>query len=592
MRRTVALSVCAVLVLAVVSGVVAPVFAQNGGTEGAAGRNLTLEELAPGGTKPTNAPASVRQNGRYGEFVMKQLPTGLLVNEAEDSPSWRYLRPGQTISRNYVQLWSKRAYGASDQKYVVEVAHYRVGQERYTTESGETTTRRAAKNVSTYERTVTFGGGYDFAKIDLNSHYDQKVRTVVCVRQSSEASCLANPGDTRWTFHHKSSKATLPIETTSAGGRLGWGILLLLLPFFGATVTTLYGGKKFVEKAKAGPQISAVWWILFAVGGLLFLVVGWNWLSNTLIRAPWLVSAAGGVLLGVIAVEWFGRNTYGVGFLQFHLNDGFDPSDPADVEDALNADESTEDATGGDREDGDAPGVLKASFQVAQFARGDTGQRTAIRKGIRKFWARARGATADLEVDGNMQTKIEVDGPLEEMYLLDPEDDDPLQYEPEHHAIEFPDLVTYDDEGNAQYHPVPYLAGLGALAFSWLGSQLLTGSGLLGLFVGGLVLFATKIAKPRSGELLANLAPLHYHHAVGSMLTHARGLADAKSWDDWFRNYAESEAESHADRKELLDDRSESQLEQLYNRYVGEEDHEPPVRNRGGGRDEEVPADD
>nr|WP_193570193.1 hypothetical protein [Halorussus sp. JP-T4] len=545
-----------------------------------------MEELTPGGTKPTNAPDSIRANGRYGEFAVKQLPTGLMVNEGERSPSWRYMRSGQTISRNYLQLWSKRPYGADGEDYVVEIAHYRVGPERYQTEDGGTATRKAALNVTTYERTVTFSGGYDFARIDLREHYDQKVRTVMCVRSPGEASCLENPGDTRWTFYHKSSKATLPIETNSAGARLAWGILSLLLPFFGATVTTLYAGKKFVEKAKAGPQVSALWWVLAAIGGILFIVVGWNWISARLIRAPWLVAAAGGILLGVIAVEWFGRRTYGAGFLQFKLAEGFDPTDPNDVQEAQQQAKKAEDP----ENDTDAPGVLKASFNIARFARGDQGERSVIRKGIRKFWARARGATADFETDGNMQTKIEVDGPIDELYLLDPEDPDPMEYQPEHHAIEFPDLVTYDDEGNATYHPVPYLMGIGALGFSWVAGQLAAGSGLLGLFVGGVILFATRIAKPRKGRFFANLAPVHYHHAVGTMLTHARGLADAKSWEDWFKNYAESEAESHADRKELLDDRSESQLEQLYDRYVGEGSSDAPVRNGNAGQ--EVTSDD
>ena len=190
-----------------------------------------------------------------------------------------------------------------------------------------------------------------------------------------------------------------------------------------------------------------------------------------------------------------------------------------------------------------------------------------------------------------MQTRIDVDGPLEEMYLLDPEDDEPLKYQPEHHAIEFPPLVEYDEDGNRTIYPVPWLAGGAALGFSALAGQLAAGAPLLGLFVGGLALFAFKIAKPRDGLLEANLAPIHYHHAVGSMLTHARGLADAKSWDDWFRNYAESEAASHADRKDLLDDRSESQLDQLYSRYVKDSRQESAVRGRDDGQ-QEAPADD
>lgn len=582
MRRPAAL--LAVVAIVVVVGAVAPAIAatESGDDSGAAARELTLEDLLPGGSKPANAPPSVRQNGRYGEFVLKYLPTGLLVNEGEKSPSWRYLQPGTTVKRDYVQLWSKRAYGATDQKYVVEIAHFKIGQESYTTEKGNTATRKVATNVSTYERTVTFGGGYDYSRISLKSHYDGTVRTVMCIREPNEPSCLENPGDTRYTFYHATSPATLATETKSMGGRLAWGLGFLLLPFFAATVTTLYGVRQAVEKAKAPPGISAIWWVVVAVAGLLFMVLAWDWIAGTLIRAPWLVSAAGGILLGVIAAEWFGARTYGAGFLQFQLTEGFDPTDPDDVEDALEAEENGDPT--------DAPGVLKARFHLAQFARGDRGERSAIRKGLRKWWARVRGASADFEVAGNMQTQIDVEGPIDELYLLDPEDEEPLDYDPERHVIKFPDLITVDEDGTRQIHPVPYLSGGLALAFAWGAGALLAGSGVLGAVVGGFAIFATKILQPREGRLFANLAPVHYHHAVGSMLTHAKGLADAKSWEDWFQNYAESEAESHADRKELMDDRSESQLEQLFDRYVGHDpDADAAVRSSGS---EEASADD
>ncbi|MFB6368389.1 MAG: hypothetical protein ABEJ00_02110, partial [Gemmatimonadota bacterium] len=94
-------AVLAFVALVTISSVLAvPAVAQSD-DGGAADRELTLEELTPGGTKPANAPQSVRQNGRYGEFVVKVLPTGLLVDESERSPSWRYLRPGQTVQRDY-----------------------------------------------------------------------------------------------------------------------------------------------------------------------------------------------------------------------------------------------------------------------------------------------------------------------------------------------------------------------------------------------------------------------------------------------------------------------------------------------------------
>jgi len=569
MRRS---AVLVLVVATVLVGVLAPVAAQDA-SSGAADRSLTLGDLAPGGEKPANAPASVRQNGKFGEFVVKNLPTGLMVQEGERSPSWRYMEPGTTVQRDYVQLWSKRAYGASEQTYVVRVAHWTKGQEEITAEDGSTRTEPAAQNVQTYTRRITFGGGYDYAEIDFKSHYDGRIRTTMCVQQPNEPNCLTNPGDTRWTFWHHTSKATMPIETDSAGARLAWGLGILVLPFFGMTTVTLYGGRQFVKKARGGPMISAIWWVVVAVLGGLFIMLAWDWVSGTLIRAPWLVSAAAGILLGVIAVEWFGRTTYGVGFLQFQLAEGYDPTDPA---------QDVEAGSGGPE---DAPGRLKARFMTQRFARGPNGERSAIRKGLRKFWARARGATADLEVDGKMQTAIEVDGPIQELYLLDPEEEEPVEYQPEHHRLEIPDLLEYDEDGNlAAVHPAPYILGAGFLGLSWLAGQVLTGTGTLGLLVGGVVLLATKIATPVEGRLYAKLAPLHYNHALSAMLTHAQQLSEAKSWQDWFEEATKEKASRAADKKDLEDNKSQSQLEELFDRYVGD----APERDVP----EEVTADD
>lgn len=566
MRRTAA--VVALVTVTVLLGLAAPGFAQDGDT-GAAARHLSLEDLSPGGTKPANAPPSVRANGKYGEFVVKYLPTGLFIDESDQSPSWRFMEPGTTIKRNELQLWSKRAYGAADQEYVLRIAHWEKGTRTVTAEDGTTRQEPAAVNVTTYSQTVTFGGGYDYATVELHPHYDDRVRTTMCVQAPEEPNCLQNPGEQRWLFYHASTKASAPIETHSQGGRLAWGYGLLVFPFFGSTIVTLYLGRQFVKAAKAGPQISAIWWVITAVLLGLFVLLAWDWLSDTLVRAPWLISAAVGILLGVIAVEWFGRTTYGAGFLQFRLTEGFDPTNPDADEDALATDGGQGEAQLDTGRPQDAPGVLKARFMVQRFAQGDTGERSAIRTGIRKFWARARGATADLEVDGNMQTRIEVDGPIEELYLLDPEADEPLEYEPERHELSIPDLLEYDEDGNrVAIHPTPYLMGLGALGFSWLAGSALTGSGILGLLVGAVVLIATKVATPVDGHLFARLAPAHYHHAVGAMLTHAQELGNAKAWDDWYESYVESEADKKADKKDLTDRRSQSQMDRLFDRYT------------------------
>ena len=578
MRRTAVVVLLAAVLISAIAPAIGVAAGDGGGGSGAAARNLTMDDLAPGGTKPANAPPSIRQNGAYGEFAVKYLPTGLLVNEGEDSLSWRYMEPGTTVRRNSIQLWSKRAYNAENTEYVVWVAHWQKGQETIKTEEGETRTETVAQNVTVYKRTVTFGSGYDKATIDLRSHYDGQVRTTMAIAEPGE-NPLQDPGPARWTFYHHSSRATIGVETLSAGGRLAWGLGYLVLPFFATTVVVLWLGRQFIQKAKAGPHISAIWWVIAAVVFGIFVIAAWTWLADTIIRAPYLIPAAFGVFLGLIAVEWFGRNTYGVGFLQFRLTEGYDPTDPSDVQDALATD-------GGENGDAtDAPGLLKARFMVQRFAKGDSGDPSAIRKGLRKFWARARGATADFEVDGNIQTKIETEGPIEELYLLDPDEEEPLEYRSERHEFRIPNLLEYDDEGNLQgINLVPYILGAGWLGFSWLIGQTLAASGLLGLTIGSFLLAITKIARPVDGKMKASLAPVHYSHAVAAMLTHAKGLGEAKAWDDWFRNYAESEAEKDAQVAELEEDRQTSQMQRLFDRYVGKT-NDTPTRSEGSTDD-------
>ncbi|MFB6134876.1 MAG: hypothetical protein ABEJ55_07800, partial [Halanaeroarchaeum sp.] len=198
MRRP---AVVVLLVAVLILSALAPAIAAGAGGEdsGAAARNLTLDDLTPGGEKPANAPPSIRQNGAYGEFAVKYLPTGLLVQEGEDSPSWRYMRPGTKVRRNSIQLWSKRAYNADQEEWVVWIAHWQKGEETISNGDGETRTVPAAENVTVYKKTVTFGPGYDKAEISLRSHYEEPVRTTMAVAKPGE-NPLTDPGPTRWSF--------------------------------------------------------------------------------------------------------------------------------------------------------------------------------------------------------------------------------------------------------------------------------------------------------------------------------------------------------------------------------------------------------
>jgi len=599
-RRSVALLAVVIVTGSLVLGVWAgPAAGQSGG----GATDLTLEQLRPNGQHPANAPPSVRAAGSYSEYAVKDLPTGLLVQEGEESPSWRYLRKGTTVNRDKLQLWSKRGYSAEQKEVIVRVAYWTTKTRTVTTDDGSSREETIARNVSTHSTQATLGPGYDYLTINLRSHFDTKRNAVMCVQEPEEANCLENPGETRWRFQHQTSATSKAAPVNSLGGQLAWGYGWLVLPFFGVASVTLYGGRIFVRRAKSPPNISPIWYVVGAIIVVLFLILGWDWVSNTLATAPWLISAVAGIILGIMAVEWFSSETYNALFLRFSLTDG-DPdpvgSPPGDGGARADGGEA-ELGVGEPRRPDDAPGVLSADAVPIPFARGEDGIRTAVRDGLRRWWARARGARADFKPDGNMQTRIEVDkGPYEELYLLHPEDEEPLQYQPEHHELTLPELIEHEEvevdteEGvetttQRRVHLRPYLLGIGWLGASAGIGKLLAQSPILGLLLGAGALTAVKIARPISGELSANLAPLHYHRALATMLTHADGLSEAKAWDTLFRDLAEERAENKADKAELRDEQSTSQLDQLFDRFTGEG---PVGRVSNGESKEEAPADD
>ena len=96
MRRPVAVVVLTLVVFgSLVGGVAGPAHAQETASNvTTATADYTLDQLRPDGELPANAPDSVRASGTFGEYAVKTLPTGLFVDESEDSRSWRYMQPG------------------------------------------------------------------------------------------------------------------------------------------------------------------------------------------------------------------------------------------------------------------------------------------------------------------------------------------------------------------------------------------------------------------------------------------------------------------------------------------------------------------
>ncbi|WP_336361798.1 hypothetical protein [Haladaptatus sp. ZSTT2] len=572
MRRTV-VALCLALVVA---GLFVPAAVAQS-DEQATTTEISLQQLQAGGEKPANAPDSVRASGTYGEYAVQTLPTGIWVPEGEDSGLWSFMAPGETVKRNHLQLHSKRGYGLDAKNLTVRLAYYKVDERAVQTENG-TVTRQVATNVSTQSVSATVPGGYSPPiRIDLKPHYDGPVNVVMCVQEESESNCLTNPTKTRWHFVHHSSKAAQGVQTTSAGGRLAWAFAFIVLPFSGFTASTLFVGRKVVRKARASPDISLLVWVLALIGIVIAMLLFWDQISNTLITAPWVLAILGGILLGILAVEWFGDETYLALFLRLRQSDATDPSvlgGATSDEDVVDVSPATD---GGSTKVNleQAPGRLVADAFVQRMVRGSDGTRSAIRSGFWKFIARFRGARADLEAQGNLHTRIDVEGgPYSELYLLDPETDSPAAYQPESHSIEFPELRYKDDDGTMRTNWRAILGGIAGLSASYLLGSLLLDSGVIGLLVGGGILFVWKVAAPVPGFFRVKLAPVHYGNALATIINHADKLGDVKSWDSLFEMHHREKAANKADNKALAGKASASQMDEIAERYVGNQEPE------------------
>ncbi|MEA1931186.1 MAG: hypothetical protein U9O06_06530 [Euryarchaeota archaeon] len=585
MARPVAVVVLTLVVLGSVVGAVAgPAHAQETTSNvTTATADYSLDQLRPNGQLPANAPDSVRAAGTYGEYAVKHLPTGLFVDTSDNSPSWRYLRSGTKIKRDSVQLWSKRGYGQPPKDVTVRIAYW--GTDRAeVTRGNETRTRTVAANVTSHTVDASLAGGYDYVDIPLQSHLDSSQEVTMCIEEAGQPNCLANPGSSRWRFTHATSAAAQTISYNTAGGQIAWAIGILVLPFAGFSAGTLYVSRKMIRAARSGPNISILVWIGVLVALMITIGVFWDAVVSTLVAAPWVLAIVSGVIVGIVSAEWFGDKTYLGLFLRLRTTDVVDDaaykpesvdasSESPDSEDTERP-QSPADERGDYRKANllDTPGKLVADAVPLRMARSKDGTRSRIGKGFWKFMARFRGARADLEVDGNLSTKIDVEqGPYREMFILDPEDDDPIDYKGEGHRFEFPELVSRDENGRITINTRAILGGGFALGLSYGLGSILLNNGVLGLTVGGVLLFVAKIAQPDPGHLKANLAPMHYGNALSTLFGHAKMLGEARTWEDLYDEVTSEKASNKAEKQRITDRRTTSQADEIVGEFVGDD---------------------
>jgi hypothetical protein len=372
------------------------------------------------------------------------------------------------------------------------------------------------------------------------------------------------------------------------------------------TLVTLFGVRRLLDRALASPKISLLVWVILGIIGVAGVFLIWDSIVEMFVLRPFLVAVPVGIFLGVVVAEWFGDSTYLAAAIRFSLDEVQDPGQQVDHgdldtgEDAGDgADLEDHDAVPGSTEDSDrAEGVMSMDIVPMRMVQHEDGRAAASEGGL-PFLARARGARADVETDGNPLTRIEVNGgPYDEAFLLDPESDDPIDHEPEGHRWHIPmpisrEKIERDGETVTRWETniKPYVLGIGALAAGWVGGALLFTNGLLGIAVSGLLVTLLGVLKPDPGHLKMDLAPLHYHTAVGTMIQHASKLGDAKSWQSMYEEIKREKGRNRAEEKSLQDRGARSQAEAISEEYTSNEpeynDSDPAENGQQG-----VPSDD
>ena len=576
--------------------------------------NLTYQQLNPRGSPPSaNAPQGVRAADAYSEYGLQTLPTELwaLPFEGDQSPLWSFMSSDATVKRNKIKFATNRPrttedVSIEDKNYTLKIAYWQP-ESRVVEEGNQTREVTYATNSSTVTRTYRMSDGRDEQIVPLRPHYDENYETTICVQEADdEESCLADADANRWRFTHASNNAYEVLPATSQGRRTVYAFGLVGITVL-VTLVTLFGVRKLIEKALASPNISLLVWVILGLAGLIGLVLMWESLVEMFVLRPFLIAVPVGIFLGIVVAEWFGDSTYLAAAIRFSLDEVQDPGKQVDNDEVGSGDlaadggdelEDTDAVPGGDDDDS-AQGVLKMDIVPMRMVRHEQGRAT-VSEGARAFLARARGARSDVDYDGNPLTRVEVDGgPYEEAYLLDPESDQPIEHQPEGHSINIPAPISRETVEKENGETVtrwetnikPYVIGIGALATGWVGGALLFTNGLLGLAASGFLVFALGIAKPDKGYMQLDLAPLHYHTAVGTMLQHAAKLGDAKSWQTMYEEIKAEKGRNRAEEKSLEDRGARSQATAVTEEYVGPEPEYQPDNHAENGR-QEVPADD
>ncbi|WP_158855594.1 hypothetical protein [Halorhabdus sp. CUG00001] len=445
-RRSVIVALAGLLVVSSLGGLV---IAQQGTPD--AGGDLTLAELKDDGKHHGVTGARIVP-GQEQVFYLEHIPANQPWKSVSSESNGPKFGSGQTLQTNTLYLRTIRT-DPEPQTLNVTIAFWDRGSRMV--EDGNVTREEAvAANVTTTTQTVTLGQGWAVTPIDFPKH-DSEVRATMWIEEY--------PDSARWVFSHKSVAFTQPIGvgTWSEFVVLAAGFVIVPALAFGA-----YGGRKvrsWVDRAGAPPGHGFLYYFLAAtiLAGLSLYGL-YAFVAELIVAAPIVL----GLYVGVVYVGYMlathEGNTSRKLFWQPHIEsvEAFAktkiPSIGADA-DAEEGDGNTVSFSE------DMPFGTMRSYRIL-----DEGQDglSIVRDGWLAFLARLKGGRAKIENVDELRTRFQLwNSGWDEVFIVDPDADQLIEYEPPGLSLKTPEIDDWTD----LVRPALILGGLGLVA--WQATQ-------------------------------------------------------------------------------------------------------------------------
>ncbi|MBB6645071.1 hypothetical protein [Halobellus ruber] len=427
------------------------------------------------------------------------------VTKANNGPKFD---TGQTLKTNTLYLRTIRAQTDQESATVMIVSWDR--ETREVTRGNTTTTEPYAANVTVQEQQVTLGSGWAMGEVELPRH-DETKRVTMWVNGHEDTA--------RWTFTHRSVAFTQPIDVGSWSEfvLLATGFIIVPAVAFGA-----YGGRKvrsWIDRAGAPPGHGLGYYLGVTTVITLGIVFGaYYYAAEVIVTVPFVLGAYVGVVYIGYMLATHEGSTESQLFWKPHI-------------DSVESFTSTRlPAVGSDSDQDslsfseDMPFGTMQSYRVL-----DEGQAglSIVRNGWLAFLARLKGGRARIENADELRTRFSLwESPWSEVFIIDPDAEELLEYEPPGLRLKTPEVDSWTDL------VWPAVLLIGAVVLAWRAAALY-GPTVYAALIVAVPLAAWRFAVEGSdSHVHIEPAPAALRPVLASMLVMSVGNRDAHTLDE------------------------------------------------------------